>query len=325
MLWQLIFLENSLATSYSISLSTLSSLLHISSIVMSSSWSSGVEGSFNPPPYSEPGAGSSPDSEQVRLDQFRSIMERYEIGTFYASKLRQLEGYQIVVVCDDSGSMSSPVDVTNGNPYAAVRTRWDELKETVHIVAELAALLDRDGIDLYFLNRAPIKGLLPNPSGMSLLADRFSSPPRGFTPLTRALRTVLNDQKTILNEKKLLILIATDGLPTDERGNDDRAGFKRFLQYDRQPVDRIPTSILAVTDDDQTMEYLNSLDSQLTYFDVVDDFKSEREEILKAQGRNFHFTRGDWVTKALLGSIDESIGGLDGTKKGAGGGFCNIL
>ncbi len=194
--------------------------------------------------------------------------------------------------------MSNPVDVPSSNPYAPVRTRWDELKETVTIVSELAALLDRDGIDLYFLNRAPIKGLLPSAQGLALLADRFSSPPRGYTPLTRALRQVLNDKRGSLQEKKLLILVATDGLPTDERGNDDRAGLKRFLSSERQPQDRIPVTILAVTDDDQTMDFLNSLDSQLQYFDVVDDFKSEREEIIKVQGKQFHFTKGDWVVKA---------------------------
>lgn len=281
------------------------------------------EGEGQPPPYSEPGMAPSGDSEHQRLEKFREIMERYEIGPTFASKLRQLEGYDVVVIADDSGSMSSPVDVPSSNPYAAARTRWDELKETVTIVSELAALLDRDGIDLYFLNRAPIKGLLPSREGNALLSDRFASPPRGFTPLTRALRQVLTDKKSSLLEKKLLILVATDGLPTDERGNDDRAGLKRFLGTERQPVDRIPVTILAVTDDDQTMEFLNSLDAQLQFFDVVDDFKSEREEILRVQGKSFHFTKGDWVVKALLGSIDESIGGLDGTKKGAG--FCNIL
>ncbi|CAF0968552.1 unnamed protein product [Didymodactylos carnosus] len=52
-------------------------------------------------------------------------------------------------------SMSAPVgEVTN--PYEKQRTRWDELKQTVSIVVDLASVLDPDGADVYFLNREPM-------------------------------------------------------------------------------------------------------------------------------------------------------------------------
>lgn len=41
------------------------------------------------------------------------------------------------------------------------------------------------------------------------------------------------------------------------------------------------------------MEYLNDWDSKLLNLDVVDDYKSERKEILKCQGRHFPFSFGD--------------------------------
>ncbi|KAI9324107.1 hypothetical protein BDR26DRAFT_904021 [Obelidium mucronatum] len=55
----------------------------------------------------------------------------------------------------------SPVGglTTENNPFALTPTRWDELKETVSIVAEIGAVLDEDGVDVYFLNRNPIKGV----------------------------------------------------------------------------------------------------------------------------------------------------------------------
>ena len=50
------------------------------------------------------------------------------------------------------------------------------------------------------------------------MTDLFRERPQGFTPLPRVLDNVLNDTSMLLNEKKLLIIIATDGEPTDDSG-----------------------------------------------------------------------------------------------------------
>lgn len=52
----------------------------------------------------------------------------------------------------------------------------------------------------------------------------------------------------------------------------------------------------------------------LFVFVVVDDYQSERAQILKAQGSNFRFTYGDYLCKALLGSIDPEFDQLDEVK-----------
>jgi hypothetical protein len=46
----------------------------------------------------------------------------------------------------------------------------------------------------------------------------FKNKPKGFTPLPRVLEQVLSDISRYVNEKKLLIIIATDGEPTDDNG-----------------------------------------------------------------------------------------------------------
>jgi hypothetical protein len=38
--------------------------------------------------------------------------------------------------------------------------------------------------------------------------------------------------------------------------------------------------------------------------DVIDDYRSERAEIQRVRGANFPFSFGDYIVKALLGSID---------------------
>ncbi len=59
------------------------------------------------------------------------------------------------------------------------------------------------------------------------------------------------------------------------------------------------------------MEYLNNWDRIIPRLDVVDDFRSEKNEIKRSQGRNTSFTYGDYVVKSLIGSIDPSLDNLD--------------
>lgn len=44
-----------------------------------------------------------------RMQKFAQIANRHEISQNFASRLRQLEGYEIVFLCDDSGSMATVV------------------------------------------------------------------------------------------------------------------------------------------------------------------------------------------------------------------------
>ena len=78
-------------------------------------------------------------------------------------------------------------------------------------------MFESKGSDVYFLNRSPspIKNVL---QPQDLLAH-FNLKPNGYTPLARVLRNVLDDHATPqLTEKKLLIIVATDGEPTDDSG-----------------------------------------------------------------------------------------------------------
>jgi len=46
---------------------------------------------------------------EERMQKFAALAGRYEINANFASRLRQLEGYEIVFLCDDSGSMATGV------------------------------------------------------------------------------------------------------------------------------------------------------------------------------------------------------------------------
>jgi hypothetical protein len=86
----------------------------------------------------------------ARLERLRSVCLAHEIRADYAAKLRQLEGYDIVFLADDSGSMNTPTEggVKGTDPFARQSTRWSELQLFANRVVDLAACLDPDGIDL---------------------------------------------------------------------------------------------------------------------------------------------------------------------------------
>jgi len=53
------------------------------------------------------------------------------------------------------------------------------------------------------------------------------------------------------------------------------------------------TKLFFLSDDEDTMSYLNGWDKEIPNLDVVDDYKSEKKEILKVQGKFFPFSFGD--------------------------------
>lgn len=233
------------------------------------------------------------------------FVDYHKINRAFAAKLERLRGYEIVFICDDSGSMNTQLNDVVG-PYEKRQTRWDELKHTVSIVVNIASTLDPDGVDIYFLNRKPIF----NVTKSEQLADSFAIPPQGATPLVSTLRRVLQDKKDKINTRKLLIIIATDGEPTDVHGRVTIEEFRHVLQYERIPIKNVPVTIMACTDVN-SIDYLNNWDKQIDHLDVVDDYKNEKNQILACQGANFPFSYGDYVVKILMGPIDKWFDDLD--------------
>lgn len=54
-----------------------------------------------------------------------------------------------------------------------------------------------------------------------------------------------------IQERKLLILIATDGVPTNESGKQDTKSLEYVLRNERTPVNHVPVTIIACTDDNE--------------------------------------------------------------------------
>lgn len=233
-------------------------------------------------------------------DRLRTIASRYEINDTLAQRLNLLSQFEIVILCDDSGSMNTPVDGTNG-------TRWDELRSIVQIVMEIGTVFDSNGVDVYFLNRPPMR----NVTDARQVVESFIQRPGGLTPLTQALRQIFQSAGSKPgSDKRLLVFVATDGAPTDPNGNVDIQSLENLMRNERR-ANTTYVTFLACTDDESSVAYLSNWDRNMMNVDVVDDYKTEREEVRRNRGYNYPFSFGDYVAKALLGAVDPQMDLLD--------------
>ena len=189
-------------------------------------------------------------------------------------------------------------------------TRWDELKETVNYHAQLSALV-----------QAPTTFRLLNNPGMHVGSQEFSvadkgydkqtiekdvenakrimgnASPSGVTPLARHVREIRDSILPMADDlhnqgKKVTVVLATDGLPTNERGVgglDERNDFTEALRS----MEGLPVWIVIrlCTDEDDVVEYYNDIDTQLELsIEVLDDFIGEAKEV---------YEHNSWLTYTL--------------------------
>lgn len=75
----------------------------------------------------------------------------------------------------------------------------------------------------------------------------FSRSIEGATPIAKIFRQVFSEKQDEIQERNLLILLATDGVPTDDDKNPDPHSLEDLLRRERIPIERIPVSIIACT------------------------------------------------------------------------------
>ena len=238
------------------------------------------------------------------LEILRGVLGRFEIREDFLQHLLQLEGYEISLILDDSGSMGSSSDApqppgfngfASGNPYGPHWTRLEEMKYISKILISVATIFDRNGVDLYFLNSGTHNNVTNVEQFNSIMLKS------GGTPLVENFLQASN--KVLENNKKHLIFIITDGEP-----NEGVSAFKHALMAKSE---NIYVSILACTGDDSVVGYLNDIDETVPNVDCVDDYTSEKNEVLFVQGEHFPFSYGDYIIKALLGAVDPAFDLLD--------------
>ena len=253
-----------------------------------------------PPPMSQPMVPYSPygpPASPYIEDRANNIFPKHGIPPYVQEDLAAMGKYgSVVLICDDSSSMNTPTE------YG--KTRWSELKETTMMIIDICSVVYKQGINIHFLNRPPCFEVVT----YEQVADSFQRSPSGCTPLVEKLRLIMSKKP----EKQRLIIIATDGLPTNQYGDyvmDEMTNLLRTRDCNDNKI-----SILACTNEADVMEYLNRLDREIPGLEVTDDYESEKKEVMTVQQNQIVFNRGVYVARMLLSPIIPEYDRMDEVK-----------
>ena len=228
------------------------------------------------------------------FSRFNALVKQNELNKNVADQLYNvLSNCEIVLLCDDSDSMNKPIAEEGTDPFAPKRsTRWMELKKLASIIIDFVTAINPRGLDIYFLNRPKICGV----TNVSGLQNAFNIPPNGGTPLIGAINHIYYDKQNIPSNKSVLIVVITDGEPTDGSRND-----LYNTLINKRP--NVHISFAECTDNAEDMEYLDAWDGLIRNFDNTDDYREELARVKLMQGQQFKFDFTDYVIKILLATF----------------------
>lgn len=207
-------------------------------------------------------------------------------------------------IVDNSGSMEvgdgHRITVGSGGKTVCQQvTRWQEIQETVQYHCEMASLLASPthfcllnppdhGIPQAFAvatsnNPSQTQVQLQNARNIMAMAK-----PTGVTPLTHHIyhvQNIISDKSEQLRRdgQRVVLVLATDGLPSDEEGYGGEQVDAEFVQALRS-LEGLPVWVVIrlCTDEDKVCEFYNSLDKDLGIsLEVLDDFFGEAREVKK--------------------------------------------
>lgn len=251
---------------------------------------------------------SLPDTSQMNhvkaLDvhqQLQALKEQgYPTGLAH-SLTRMMQEFPLRIwVVDNSGSMASPdgnrlIPLAGHNLKVAQCTRWVEIQECVKYHINVANLLNA-ATTFRMLNSGSTSGKqqfsicnTSDPSNTdvsSALSVINNARPNGVTPLTMHIMEIQHHVTQMLPHLKstgqrVAIVIATDGLPSDEAGYSNHETRQEFIGALRL-LEGLPVWVVIrlCTDEDDVVEFYNDIDEQLELsLEVLDDFHAEAAEI----------------------------------------------
>ncbi|AYV83947.1 MAG: hypothetical protein Hyperionvirus14_36 [Hyperionvirus sp.] len=243
-----------------------------------------------------PATPSAPPLPTPDLSRYNLLVKQYELKADVAEQLKQvLSKCEVVLLCDDSSSMGNAIAEENTDPFAPKRsTRWLELKRLASKIIEFVTAINAEGLDIHFLNRTPIL----NVTTTTGLQNVFNIAPDGDTPLIGALWNLYRDKASKKRQKELLIIVITDGEPTDASRQDL---YNTLIEITKDGITHV--SFAECTDQSDDMEYLDAWDGLIRNFDNTDDYREELARVKNIQGFTFKFDYNDYVIKILLATF----------------------
>jgi len=245
-----------------------------------------------------------PSSKQLSRDETAALRDQgYTDGLIKSIARSNMDFPLRIWIVDNSGSMATGdghrlVSTGNNNDVRFVNcSRWAEIKETVEYHAQIAALLEAPTV--FRLLNDP--GRMAGPQQFSI-AERGSefvsedlsialntmqmAAPTGVTPLTEHVREIQANVSAMKDHlastgQRVVIVLATDGLPSDNYGSSNSRTLNEFKDALRS-LQGLPVWVVVrlCTDEDSVVDFYNNLDSQLELsLEVIDDFTGEAQEV----------------------------------------------
>lgn len=111
---------------------------------------------------------------------------------------------------------------------------------------------------------------------------------------------------SIPKDKPKLIILATDGAPTDEDGRSTRQARQQFIDVLRQrDADMNRIVILLCTDDDAIVKLYEDIDKTIDNICVIDDYQTEKAKVEKCQGDGYNYTQDMHRARFILAGIND--------------------
>jgi len=199
-------------------------------------------------------------------------------------------------VVDNSYSMTTRdghrLELANNSTIRDIPcTRWDEIKDCVHYHEEMSNLLGSP-TEFRLLNRPrnthinQVFSAGEEGARSHLKSTLEGVTPDGITPLTehvKRLKQEIQEMSSHLKAQgqKVVIVLATDGLPLDKESSGLPEAKQKFLDAMRS-LEGLPVWIVIrlCTDEDEIVSFYNDLDDNLELsLEVLDDYDAEAEEI----------------------------------------------
>lgn len=250
------------------------------------------------------------DTQAANPTLFRQLVQQREIQSNVAQDLlRVIPKCKVIMVVDDSSSMSLPIQEEGKSPFAPkTSTRWLELQKIASILIEYVVALCPNGLDCHFLNRNG----LANVTSMAQMSPLFQAPPLGGTPMTQTLHNLFHDMPPLSpGQEFYLVLVLCDGEP--DGVHQDLFNVLMHKSHNTH------VSFVEFTDDSSDMDFLDAWNGMLQNFDNTDDYREEVARVQAAQGAQFRFNRNDYVAKILLATFVKYYFNLDQTRVGGQG------
>lgn len=249
------------------------------------------------------------------FEGLQDFFAMYEVPVGLLHNLAATGEYYRDVLLDDSASMrmadGSLMDGTRGVQ------RWQEMRQTLHVMVDVWAYVPCPGIRISFLNRDNVIEVAYNyatpdafKADMHAKIDAaMAASPSGTTPVVQPLQALF--ARADKRSCRTYAYFFNDGKPDEGEMAVSRVVLGRNCE-------KIPMTLRSVSGNDNDVRWLKELEEMSTqagrpsYLSESDDYAAEYAEVKNDQGNKFPYSFGFYLIVMLCGAaFPETLDAMD--------------